>query len=324
MNSLVSVIVPVYNVEKYLRKCLDSIIGQTYEQLEIILVDDGSDDGSGGICDEYAKRDRRIRVIHKDNGGLSSARNAGLDICTGDHITFIDSDDYVSEDCIEVLLRTAEGYNADITVCADEYVYYDEKGNETKKGRPYRKFRSERLMTGDEALGCALRQELFDLSACAKLYRAECFEDVRFPCGYISEDIGTVYKPFLKADTAVFTPKPLYLYVQRSESIMHTSSSKRFRDGVIMADNMHRDISRERPGLIRAADSRRLSLYFQAFSGAVKAGDTALADRLWADIVKFRGSVLRDNNARPKARAAALVSFFGRHFFTLVNDTVNR
>lgn len=324
MDSLISVIIPVYNVEKYLRKCLDSIVGQTYEKLEMILVDDGSTDSSGSICDEYAGRDKRIRVIHKENGGLSDARNAGLDICTGEYITFIDSDDFVSRDYARILLEMAVKHSADITVCADEYIYYDSRGKETRKGRPYKKFKGEKAMTGDEALSCALRQEFFDLSACAKLYKKKCFEGIRFPKGCISEDIGTVYKPLLMAQKAVFTSLPLYFYVQRQGSIMHTHSSKRFKDGAEMADNMYRDISRERPGLILAAESRRISLYFQAFSGAVKTGDKPLADRLWADIRKFRCRVLLDVRARPKARAAALLSYSGRQFFTIVNNIVNR
>jgi len=132
MVDLISVIIPVYNVEPYLKKCLDSVVTQTYKEIEIILVDDGSTDGSGPICDEYAAQDKRIRVIHKRNGGLSDARNVGLDRCSGRYVTFIDSDDYVASDYVERLYRILVEYNADIAVC-DYFEFYDEEPVEHPK-----------------------------------------------------------------------------------------------------------------------------------------------------------------------------------------------
>ncbi len=114
-DKLISIIIPVYNVERYLRECIDSIIAQTYKNLEIILVDDGSSDKSGEICDEYSKKDSRIKVIHKKNGGLSDARNVALDIAKGDYIGFIDSDDYIEKDMFQILYNLAEEYNAEIS-----------------------------------------------------------------------------------------------------------------------------------------------------------------------------------------------------------------
>ena len=124
---MISVIVPVYNVEKYLRQCLDSVLAQTYRELEIILVDDGSTDGSGAICDEYATRDSRIKVVHQQNGGLSSARNAGLDLATGEYVAFVDSDDYIHETMLELLYQALVENNADTVICNFERV--DEKGD---------------------------------------------------------------------------------------------------------------------------------------------------------------------------------------------------
>ena len=124
-DAKISIIVPVYKVEPYLRKCLDSIVGQTYQKLEIILVDDGSPDSCGAICDAYAARDERIRVIHKENGGVASARNAGLDAATGDYIGWVDSDDWIEADMFECLLKGAEDYDADIVVCGREDSYPD-------------------------------------------------------------------------------------------------------------------------------------------------------------------------------------------------------
>ena len=127
MEKKVSVIIPVYNVEKYLKECIQSVLRQTYKNLEIILVDDGSKDNSGNICDEYAKRDERIKVIHKKNGGLSDARNAGIDICTGEYIAFLDSDDFIEEDMYEFLVKNLEKAKADISICQVYYVYKNAK-----------------------------------------------------------------------------------------------------------------------------------------------------------------------------------------------------
>ena len=124
-NLLVSVIVPIYNVEKYLRKCVDSILNQTYKNLEIILVDDGSPDNCGNICDEYALSDSRIRIIHKKNGGLSDARNAGLDIARGNYILFVDSDDYIDETMVEKLYEALEKEKAEMSLCSFVYVNDD-------------------------------------------------------------------------------------------------------------------------------------------------------------------------------------------------------
>ena len=137
MEDVVSVIVPVYNVEQYIRKCIESILNQTYNKMEIILVDDGSTDNSGIICDEYSKRDKRIKVIHKINGGLSDARNAGLDICTGDYIVFVDSDDYIKNNMIEMLHKDILEKRADISVCS---YFFDNDGNIKRKNISTEKF----------------------------------------------------------------------------------------------------------------------------------------------------------------------------------------
>ena len=131
-NNLISIIVPIYNVEKYLKKCIDSIINQTYKNLEIILVDDGSPDNCGKICDEYAKKDNRIKVIHKENGGVSSARNVGVENATGEYIGFVDSDDYIEKDMYEVLINNLKKENADISIISN-YEVYKNKIIENKK-----------------------------------------------------------------------------------------------------------------------------------------------------------------------------------------------
>ena len=141
---LISIIVPVYNVESYLKKCLESIINQTYKNIEIILIDDGSTDSSGKICDDYANKDKRIKVIHKQNGGVSDARNTALDICRGDYIGFIDSDDYIELDMYETLLKFLLNNNLDVAMCSS-YTVKNKQLIRCKNFKPY-------ILTGKEAI----------------------------------------------------------------------------------------------------------------------------------------------------------------------------
>ncbi len=221
----ISVVIPVYNVEKYLPRCLDSVINQTYTDLEIILVDDGSTDGCGEICDEYAAADKRIRVIHKTNGGLSDARNAGIEIASGEYITFIDSDDSVSGSCVELLLKTAEKYDADI-VQGRYTSRLEELG--TLSG-------SISVMTGEEAFRQIMLFGDITVNAWAKLYRTRLFDSIRFPKGRINEDSLTTYKVVLLAGKVVSMPDNIYFYFIRSDSIIGRKLDKE-RCGVAYYD----------------------------------------------------------------------------------------
>ncbi len=207
---LISVIVPVYNVEKYLRKCIDSILSQTYTNLEIILVDDGSVDNSGRICDEYKEKDSRIVVIHKENGGLSSARNAGLDMAHGEYIGFIDSDDYIGSDMYEELYKNMQDNNADLSICGILDLY---QGIESKRNTP-----DTKVMLTAEAIKLMLLTRL-TVSFCNKLFKRELFKDTRFPTGKIVEDAFLITEILLKCDIVAFSSEEKYYYVHRENSI---------------------------------------------------------------------------------------------------------
>ncbi len=218
MNKLISVIVPVYNVEKYLQKCVDSIINQTYQNLEIILVDDGSTDNSGKICDEYLKKDKRIKVIHKRNGGLSDARNWAIDVAEGEYIEFVDSDDYIEQDMIEFLYNNIEQYNADISICS--YYMIDEKeciNQSTNELYVYSRL---------EILQEVLLDEKIRSYAWNKLFKKSLFDDIRFPVGKIFEDVITIGKLFEKSEKVVLNDVAKYYYRQREGSILHIQNSK--------------------------------------------------------------------------------------------------
>lgn len=218
-NSLISVIIPVYKVEKYLNKCINSVINQTYSNLEIILVDDGSPDNCGNICDNYAKKDKRIKVIHKQNGGLSSARNAGLEIATGSLISFIDSDDYVDIKMLEELKNNMEKYNSDISVCNFYKKYKFIKKIKTKVNKEYVFQNKEKYTEAKDGNRC--------INPCAwnKLYKKEIFNNIRYPEGKIFEDSYVIYDIADTVDKISYTPKALYFYRARKSSI--TKSKKK-------------------------------------------------------------------------------------------------
>ena len=315
-RDLVTVIVPVFKVEPYIRRCIESITAQTYTNLEIILVDDGSPDSCGSICEAYAETDPRITVIHKRNGGLSDARNAGLACMRGAYVAFVDSDDYAAPEYIERLYAALKENDADISICGEAFVGENPDGSTFPMKRPLRDVDGSINMTSEEALSCMLRQDIFDASAWAKLYRSDFFNDVRFPVGYAYEDIGTTYRLLLKSRNVTYISDHLYFYLQRNGSILHTvGSSKRFWDGLEMVQTQGARILESIPSLQPEVNCRCISMGFHALMGAYQAQDEKLLDYAWERIVKLRRSVIKDKNARPKARIAAILSYLGKKQF---------
>lgn len=213
-NDLISIIIPVYKVEEYLEKCIESVLKQTYTNLQIILVDDGSPDNCGKICYEYAKKDPRIEVIHKVNGGLSDARNVGIAKAKGKYIGFVDSDDYIKEDMYEILINLIKEYDADVSICnlydvidGKEYIRNNENGIQEYS----------RL----EILKEVLLDKNIQSYAWNKLYKKELFDEIKYPIGKKYEDIGTTFYVFEKCNKIVVTSKPEYYYLKRSDSLVN-------------------------------------------------------------------------------------------------------
>lgn len=217
MENIVSVIVPVYNVEKYLERCVQSILLQSYINLEIILVNDGSTDNSLELCRKYKKKDKRIMVIDKTNGGLSDARNAGLEVATGEYVCFIDSDDFIESTMIEKMVAQAELDQADICVCDMEYLYDD--GNKS-------------FASGGDFSKASVKENpaliRINNSACNKLFKTSMFMDVKFPVGKYYEDLATVPILLYKANLVTKVNEAFYIYYQRTGSIAHTANKKIF------------------------------------------------------------------------------------------------
>ncbi|MDD3429795.1 MAG: glycosyltransferase [Oscillospiraceae bacterium] len=304
---VVSVIVPVYNVKDYLPRCVASILGQTYSDLEIILVDDGSTDGSGRLCDHYAEQDSRIQVIHKENGGLSDARNAGLDIATGEYITLIDSDDYVAPYYTEVLLSLALSNKAQIAVGTWQEIYTEETQALQVEEQKVQ------VVSNLQALETMLYQKVFDTSAWVKLYKRSLFEKVRYPKGMLFEDLFTTYKLLWQCDTVAYTSQKLYGYYQRSNSIMNVAFTPRRMHQVEAAEQILSFVKENCPSLVPAAQARYVSSLCQTYLliPADKYKDEQT--ELWTKLKNNRKSVLFDKNARIKNRVAVAASYLGQN-----------
>ena len=229
---LISVIVPVYKVEKYLDRCVASIAAQTYENLEIILVDDGSPDRCGQLCDRWAQEDPRVRVVHKPNGGLSSARNAGIAVATGAYVGFIDSDDYIHPQMYEKLYTALAETGADVSIC--NYDYVDEEGVADLKLRELSPVKTEVLTRQQayEKINPLCNGYAYYVTAWNKLYPKKIFEELQFKEGFVHEDEFFVHHLFSRCDSVATISDRLYLYVQRSGSITKTKATIRSLHGV--------------------------------------------------------------------------------------------
>lgn len=220
-NPLISVIVPIYNVERYLKICIDSIVNQTYSNLEIILVDDGSPDKCPEICDEYAERDNRIKVIHQENGGLSAARNSGIDVAHGDFLTFIDSDDLVANNYVELLYNGLIKFDADISIATFCTFTKEDELKISWKALSFAEKTKEECFRQYGSLKAEFSMPF--ISACNKLYKKDLFVSIRFPIAKLYEDAFTTYKLLDKAKKIVFTSTHLYFYRLNPQSILGQS-----------------------------------------------------------------------------------------------------
>lgn len=231
----ISVVVPIYNVEAYLRRCVDSILNQTHSDLQVILVDDGSPDGCPAICDEYAAKDSRVLVLHKPNGGLSSARNTGVEAATGEYILFVDSDDWIKPEMAEILLGLCEKYDADIAECSFENHYEGGSSNQTAcTGEVL-------VQTPEQALGSLMGERDFSSVVWNKLYKAEVAKRVVYPPGKQHEDEFVLHRYCLAAKRIVYIDKPLYNYERgRPDSYMSQGFRlERFDGCEALRERMH-------------------------------------------------------------------------------------
>ncbi len=294
----VSVIVPIYKVEAYLRACVESLLAQTYKELEIILVDDGSPDGCPALCEELAKEDPRIKVIHKENGGLSDARNAGLDIATGDYIGFVDSDDAVEPDMFELLVNTLETHDADVSCC--RFIRVWEDGREEPVGNDH----EVTVYTGTEALKEYLYGKTMDPFVVNKLYKAELLNGEtkrRFIKGIIGEDNPFNIEIFKTKPKTVLAGEAKYRYLQaRPGAITSSSVSQKKIDAVFFWDGVRRDCETHYPELVSYALRRQALFYIGLYNMIAKdKAHKALASEI-RDFIKEHNRAIQESDVCEK------------------------
>lgn len=232
MNPTISIIVPVYKVERYLHKCLDSILSQTFTDFELILVNDGSPDNCGNICDEYAEKDNRVIVIHKKNGGQASARNKALEIVRGEYIGFVDSDDWIEPDMYELLYNMCIQNQCDIAACTYNIHYK----NKTKIKESY----PLTIHSRTEAMKTMLEGELYDEVVWSKLFKRNLLDDIRFTEGIMYEDTDFTYKVIHNSEKVCCLGEPKYHYIKRENSTMDRAKKSKCIDAVLIYDEMNK------------------------------------------------------------------------------------
>lgn len=310
-NTLVSIIIPVYNVEKYLDKSVSSAVEQTYERIEIILVDDGSQDNSGELCELWKSRDDRVRVIHKENGGLSSARNAALDIAEGEYFYFLDSDDYIDKDTIKVLVRDAITTGAQIVEAPFMHVYE----NRTKCRS---KLKELKVMNTPEAIRFDLAAEGGSVSSCSKLFIRDIFESYRFAEGKLNEDHFSIVEILSKAKIIAIEPKPLYYYMHRKNSITTTSFSDRSLDDLEAAQKNYRLIRDSYPQVIDVAEFRidfSILKIIDKMMLSEKIENTDLLGNLVNDVRKNKKRILRSCYFSPARKMSLIILLFNKKVY---------
>lgn len=312
---MVSVIIPVYQAKQTLERCVGCVMTQAYEDIELILVDDGSDDGSEKLCDWLASCFDRIRVIHEENGGAARARNTGIAHASGDWICFIDSDDIFSAAMLDELVGMAVDTGADIAVCAHARCKPSDISNVDSIGDFFSSDDTSAgarqiVYKGHEGVKALLYQRGMLSAPWGMISRKSLWDTVSFPEGTAAEDMGTIYRLFLKADTVTYTDRVLYGYMQSTDNTVFSTSSERNPDYFMHSRDMLEYIRETAPDCTNAASSRHLSACFQILSEIpYDQRKTEFVKEIYDGIRSVRRSVAFDREARRKNRLAALGSY---------------
>lgn len=311
---LISVVVPIYNVEIYLKECVESILNQTYENLEVVLVDDESPDSCGKMCDDYAMLDSRIKVVHKKNGGLSDARNAGMKVATGELITFVDSDDYISCNFIKNLFDAMIKNDVDIAIANMKRTSRRDEQN-TVMDYKTSTFQSE------EALIRMLYGTPFGTSACGKLFKRKLFKNVLFPYRKFSEDLFTIYKTLLMSEQVVYAGFDGYFYYYRDEgSIVVSGYKEKHLEALDAVDGIAEAVKGKKQ-FANALSTQYINVVYD-----IAARNPQIVQfentRIQSVLKKHRMNVLKDNKAPKRLRAFSLLSLLGNRI--TLNVVVSR
>ncbi len=321
---LVSIIIPVYNVKPYLRQCLDSVIGQTYENLEILVVNDGSTDGCGDACDDYAEKDRRIRVFHTENRGLSAARNLGLDEASGEYIAFLDSDDWLELNAIENMVDAAIESDADI-VC---FRYVREYKNASKEeGVAYNE---KRVFASDDVLREYCTGGIIGGATWDKLYKRNIFSTARFPENRYYEDIATSHRFLLEAKKVICIPEILIHYRTRKSGISRSHDLKNIHDQWMSTKERYEDIAKVSPiyanCLLESCIDAigRMWSWYCGFNKNEKKNAKHLLESMQMFSAIHRDEIMKNSNISVKHKAICLCASTKNHMLMTILYLLNR
>ena len=313
---LISVVVPIYNVEIYLKECVDSILNQTYRNIEVILVDDESPDSCGKICDDYKLLDKRIKVVHKKNGGLSDARNAGMKVASGELITFVDSDDYISQDFVKILFDAITEFDSDIAIANMKRTSKRDERN-TETNWTVSSFKAE------EALIRMLYGTPFGTSACGKIFKRNLFTDVEFPYEKFSEDLFTIYKTILKSKRVTYIGFDGYFYYYRDEgSIVVSGYKEKHLEALDAVDNIAK-VVKGKPQFDDAISTQYINVIYDIAARNPKISEYQ-NKRIQSILKAHRMNVLKNSKAPKRLRVFALLSLLGNRIMLRVIVARNR
>lgn len=306
---------PVYNTRPYLERCVRSIVSQSFTDLEVLLVDDGSTDGSGALCDALAASDKRVAALHIANGGPSKARNTGIERATGQFLAFVDSDDFVAPDFAQTLLDALHATGAGMAVCQWQEMEQHE-APEPERIKP-RGSKMPALLPQNEAIDRVFYQQGLNCSTCNRIFRREMFDTLRFPEGMLYEDLAVTYSLLKLTPAVALVPRVMYFYLHHEASI--TGSFKPQRLHVLkILDELEAQVAAEAPQHLKAVQSRKLSACFNML-GLMPAGDAnfkEFADHCWNNIKALRTQEITNPRTRLKNKLGALLSLSGRAITT--------
>ena len=315
----ISIIVPIYKVEKYINRCVDSILNQKFKDFELILVDDGSPDNCGKICDEYAKNDSRVVSVHKKNGGLSDARNYGINIAKGEYVGFVDSDDYIADDMYETLYNNIIKYDADVSVCGLYNCYNNNQYPEYDKNELL-------ILNNKEALKMVLEGQKFSVPACNKLYKKELFNNIKYPVGRLSEDAFVTPKLLASTNRTVVDTTAKYYYVHRKDSITCSKFKKKDFDVVDAYKGNLEFVKEKYPEFTKQAEFRYIWSHMYVL-------DKMIADDEFSNIDEYKTvvSFLRKNIFKilsmpwftSKRKLASIILLFSSNLYEKVSRKNN-
>lgn len=313
MEDLISVIIPVYKVEECLDRCVESVLKQTYSNLEIILVDDGSPDKCGEMCERYKEEDKRIKVIHKSNGGLSDARNVGIENATGKYLSFIDSDDVVTKDYIEYMYHMIVKTNSNLAISGVQIIWKDTEMKETSNTKM-------QVLNPKETFENLLFAQGIDVCACAKLYKTYLFEEIRFPRGKVYEDTAIMYQLIEKAQKIVYGDKSNYYYIARTGSISkQLGFNKNEQDYIEHTNEMLQYIQNKYPELETAVHRFDIYAKFRILRMLIftKPRNKQMEKEYVAGIKKYQKEVFKCKKTPKRDKIAIVLLNFGLPIFKI-------